>query len=373
MIPIKGKAPLNQSYSFSIGNQFNLFNHPLGFLTSLTYNRNFSFYNNGRYMRWRLTGHDTTKTSLDNEFDLNDTKSVDEVLWGGLLKISYKLYHSNKISLNGIYNRNGESTSRILEGSYPYDIDPDWVFKSSALQYNERILKSIQLNGDHKTVFGARIEWRTSFSNSTQDEPDLRYFTHYISDEWVYGIKSNLTPERYFRFMEENRREATLDISIPFKQWKGRSSTFKFGGLYAAKSRDFSERLFKYQPVNGISKTFREVQGNVDLLFADENLGVIDTTVAPNGNQYYDFGITISEIDQKSNNYIGDQTISAFYSMLEIPIIANLRFIAGARYETTNMTVISQDTTKDIGRLDTKDILPAVNLIYSLFNNISLL
>ena len=374
IVPTTGKAPPNQNYSFSIGNQINLFNRPFGFLASLTYNQSNHFYDNGKYMRWRLVGSDSTKSGLDNEFNFNDMKSTNDVLWGGLLKLSYELTPYHKISFSSVYNQNGESTARILEGSYPYDIDPEWIFKSSALQYKQRSLKSFSMEGEHKfnNFYDIRVNWRSSLSKSIQDEPDLGYFTNYITDSGVYGIKSNLAPERYFRNMDENRNDFQLNISLPFKQWAGKSSLFKFGGLYATSSRKFSERIFKYQPVSGIGKLFRDLNGDIDALFSNEYLGIVDTTFAPNGNQYYDFGITISEIDQKSNNYHGDQTISAFYTMIDLSLIKHLRFIGGARFETTALKVVSEDTTKQPGNLNTKDILPSLNVLYALKQNTNL-
>jgi len=51
------------------------------------------------------------------------------------------------------------------------------------------------------------------------------------------------------------------------------------------------------------------------------------------------------------------------------PITNSLRFIGGARYETTKMDVYGRDTS---GFLDDKDLLPAASLIYQLTENMNI-
>ena len=76
------------------------------------------------------------------------------------------------------------------------------------------------------------------------------------------------------------------------------------------------------------------------------------------------------EVPSKSNNYDGDETITAAYAMIELPLSAQVRFVGGARYETTKMTINSLDTT--VAKLDVKDWLPAVSVIYQLSADINL-
>ena len=48
----KKRAPLNQSYALSFGNQYSLWDRSLGVLASLSYNRSSSFYDDGIRTRW---------------------------------------------------------------------------------------------------------------------------------------------------------------------------------------------------------------------------------------------------------------------------------------------------------------------------------
>lgn len=63
--------------------------------------------------------------------------------------------------------------------------------------------------------------------------------------------------------------------------------------------------------------------------------------------------------------------IIAGYGMIEIPILKELKFIGGARLENTDLTLLSADSTFENGRIDVSDVLPSLNLIYSLTENMN--
>ncbi|MDZ7765539.1 MAG: TonB-dependent receptor [Melioribacteraceae bacterium] len=49
-----------------------------------------------------------------------------------------------------------------------------------------------------------------------------------------------------------------------------------------------------------------------------------------------------------------------------MPIVASLNLIAGARYETTDISILSADPNIDEGKISEDDLLPSVNLVYRL-------
>ena len=376
MTPTAAKPGLNQSYSLSIGNQFGLFNRPFGYMASLSYSNSYTSYDDGEYNAWNLGSQNASK--LTPIFTMDDVKTTNEVLWGGLLKTSYKLTPKNIISLNYLYNINGESSARYLEGQYNYDKldDKDDLFQSSILGFNERHLNSLQLNGEHQFdgLFGSRISWQLSSSSTKQDEPDVRYFSRYAiydaGELLSYGTFSNIAPTRMFRTLDETNKEASLDISIPFKQWNGKPATFKLGGFAGAKERDFAERRFVYNEGTGRAS----YKGDPEKFFAPSNVGWDSTSMAINGVSYYGYKLKLymTESDIGVNDYTGDQDISAWYAMLDLPLLNRLRFIGGARYETTDIRLVSLDETKADGETSTTDVLPSLNLIYSLTQNMNL-
>ncbi|MDZ7264017.1 MAG: TonB-dependent receptor [candidate division KSB1 bacterium] len=372
MAPVPVKPGLNQSYSFSIGNQMNLFNRPLGFIGSLSYSRNYTSYRDGQYNAWSLGS--SQQERLHKVFRMNDTKTVDEVLWGGLLKASYKLTPQHVLGFNLVYNINGESTARQLDGNYDYDKldDIDDIYHSSVLAYNQRRLTSAQLSGEHffKNLLKARLTWNASLARSEQDEPDLRYFTSYTvvdGDKQGTGVFTNLPPTRLYRKLNEDNKEFSLDIAIPFKQWSGMPSTFKFGGFYGQKARDFTERSFLYS-------YYGRYDGDPIAYFSPENIRWDSTSMKIGNTTYYGYkmNLYIKNGEIGANDYTGDQEVAAGYGMIDLSLLKRLRFIGGARFEKTQIDVVSLDPRKADGKINTNDILPSANLIYELKNDMNL-
>ncbi len=369
--PESALPPVNQSYSLSVGNQVPLFNNPLGFLASLSYSNSYSSYDNGIYRRW----NQGSQSGWSNDMDLNDTKTKHEVLWGGLAKLAYKPAKEHQITFNGMFTKNAESGARYLEGKYDYDLPENSVFQTSILSYNERTLQSAQLVGEHAftSLGNIRLDWKASTGSTREDSPDQRYFTSFYeitNGVRSYAIKDNTPPARYFRNLLENRKDASMDLTVPFKQWNKLSSKIKIGGLYAKKNRNYSERLFTIEDEQGI-----QYDGNPNSLLEPGNVGVVDTSIVTiRGVEYKtpEWGIILKESALPANNYHAGQSISAGYAMLELPLFSSLRFIGGARLETTDMLLQTEDESLEPGKIKTTDILPSANFIYNIIGNMNL-
>ena len=384
MVPNKGKLPLNQSYSMSIGNQIELLNRPFGFMASLSYNRSYSGYTSGNYTVWEVGT--INQPEMTHTINYSDSRSTDNVLWGGLLKTSYKLTPFHIISFNAIYNRNAEDQVRFLEGKNSYNSDIEvYDMLTSVIHYNEREMRSFQFEGDHHFagLLGMKLNWKASLNKTIQDEPDLRTFTvKKVVDEeqksYKYRLPNIILPERYFRNMEEDKNELQLDMLFPFEQWSGQLSQFKIGGLLSAKDRFFEERKFGYKDPSAItwdSDDFNET------LFSQENAGMVyDSTT-----QRYSMNLYINDTATNFPVYSGTEDIGAVYAMLDMPIFSRLRFVGGLRYEETHMYVVDKDTLsqqninangiyeeKRVGEIDTEDILPSINFIYAVKENMNL-
>ncbi len=377
MNPEKRNIPINQKYSFSIGNQTRLFGRTLGYIASAMYSRKFGGYQDGTYARWMLKSTAENATGLENMFDLKDQKTTDEVLWGLNLKTSYKITPQDIISLTTMYNQNGVATGRNFKGSYPYDLRDEELYVVSSQQYQERKLASYQLEGNHQIdrLWKTKFQWQAAYANSQQNEPDLRYLTYSITpgeEETSYNVRSNIPQERYFRNLEENRWEGNYNFEVPLTQSDQKAKSIKFGSSFAYKDRDFDERRFIYEPPEDIGNLLNEYAGNFDSVFTDQNMGTVGSQIMPNGKEYFDIGIYLKETNQLKYNYTGQQKISAHYVMADIFATEKMRIIGGARYEKTDMEVASQDTTQPKGNVVTEDILPSLNIVYSLKDNLNI-
>lgn len=367
MLPSNGYSQLNQNYALSLGNKFMLFDRPLGMLGSLTYSRSFAAYDDGFVGLWKLT--DPQAESLSEYMKLSDFKSTEDVLWGGLLNLSYSIHENHEISVNTMLSQDGEKVARTLTGTYRENIPEEKTFQPNVLGFNDRTLSTVQFSGDHKLPqwLGTRLQWRHSDSKTTQDEPDLRYFNYTYNtgepDNPDYNLFNNYfqRPTRSYRNLTEKTHETALDITIPFAERNGRTSSVKFGGLYSQKKRSFVQRQFEYQKPDDASGVV--YAGDSEAFFSESNAGLIDSTKTP-----YVFGLTVLELKYPSSRYNGTQDVSAVYGMTDLALMGNIRFIGGVRYEATDMEV-TNPTTK--GTLDTNDFLPSLNLVYEAARNMN--
>ncbi len=367
MAPVSTTGPVESSYSLSIGNQVSFLGKPLGFLGSLSYDRDFSSYTDGSSATYLLTGKVAQVNQLNVQQDLSDARSKADVLWGGLGTLSYKPHLNHSISATFMYNRSATSEARYLTGSVPRNFAPERRLESRVLSFTERALESYQLSGDHAfpLLRGLRADWTGARVITQQEEPDVRFFandfTLYEREgqvEKLYTIATSnyTTPTRYFRDLTEDGWDGNLNLTLPF-QAQSFSGSFKAGGALSLRHRDFNERRFEY-----VLRV--PYDGNPDTFFAQ--VGVIDSTTSSSGATTYQIGNYLTDASSPQNNYSGDQEVYAGYGMVEFRFFRRLRAITGVRYEQTEIDVASRDASVQNAHLREMDWLPSLNLVYEL-------
>ena len=381
MFPITDKSGLNYNFQASVGNQFNIGrgNRPLGFIATLSYRSTYDHFVDGIERRYKNT--DSTATTLNNELNLASDVSSRNVLWGGLVKVSFKPKTNHKLGFNYMLNRSGESRTNDLFGSIPeQNIDN---YETRVLGYTERQLDIYQLQGEH--VFGQKnadgaiekpileVDWIASLSTSRQDEPDLRFF----SNEFIFNqegipiydldISVYREPSRFFRELSEDNLDLKLNFKLPLAISE-RKGSFKFGGAYTQKDRDFIERRFT------LDTDLRRApyEGDPAAWFTNENIGIDEIDTLSNGRIIARFNGVYQETTVQSNSYVGEQDILGTYAMFDLPLTDKLKFIGGARLEITDATVKSGNPRDSVGVLDLEDVLPSANFIYALQEKMNL-
>jgi TonB-dependent receptor len=372
-------VPVHQNLSLSVGDQFSFGGESkLGYMGSLTYSRNYSFYENGTVGRYTVS--DLGANELNTQLLVSDTKGSSEANMGGLATLSYNLNSHQQIGANLFYSRSGISNSRSQSGIWPQEFgtEPNApIFNNLAINWIERDILNYQFRGQHfiSELLNTSIDWTASFSNTNQDEPDYRLLS-YSTQELANGSTSYIivgsgfdAPSRYFRYLEESSQNYGLNFSVPFNQWEGMSSKIKFGAAYQNVDRDFKERIFVYEASNQL---FNQLNGDLDQFFAQENVGISSVDTLSGGTLRYNFANVIRDNSRLRNNYNGDMQVFATYAMVEMPIFSDLKFIGGARLETTDLTLLSADSTFEDGKIDESDLLPSINFVYSLTDNMNL-
>ncbi len=367
----RSSAPVNQSFGLSFGNQMKVGEtSSIGYLGSLTYGRSFSFYDDG------TVGIYTRRPNveeLDPAFQATDAKGTEEANIGALASLAYNINPEQQISGNVFFSRSGTATTRLQTGIWPEQFDSERIISGRELTYVERDITSFQVRGKHlfKPLFGSTLEWSASTASTSQDEPDRRllaFMTDTSRTPTNYTISSNALgrPARFFRTLEDNSGNFSLDLTFPFSQWSGQSGQFKLGSAFQQGDRVFTERLFEYIPDNIL---FNQLDGDLTAFFSSSSFDYSRHEDVP-GDPLR--GNVVREASRPENNYTGEQEVFAGYGMIDIPFSSKLRFIGGVRYETTKINSVSQDTTLAEGNIDEGDILPSANLVFSLTQDMNL-
>lgn len=351
--PITDKAPVNNSFSLSVGDGTTLLGQNFGFITSLSYKNNF---NNSDIER------NEYEANGEKRFGYKGTQSTHSVLWGGLLNLSYKISDLHKFSLKNTYTRTSDDEVAELFGAQYSDAGSEQI--QTALRFVSRSVLSSQIVGEHfvPVLNDLKAEWHASFAESHRDEPDYRrviYSRELGSDEpfaALLGFQANLkNGGRFFSGMYEKNRAGKIDFTMPISSFK-----LKFGALYEDRERDFNSRLIGVivnAPGNGFTD-FNLLYQPLDKIFSAEN--------------FRRNGFSLDEYVNGTNNYKASQKLSAIYLMTEIPYFflgSEVIFIGGVRLENSNQKVNSLDLSgqKELNiALQKTDLMPSLNLIYKL-------
>jgi len=365
------KAPLNQVYNFSFGNRYKVFGkHQLGVILGLNYFRKSESIVNGQNNLWSFyagaalngvsnnPGVQIPSVITPNNIVLmpyqllKENAGTEQLNYGGLAGLTYKFSPKNEISLYYISNKGAESSGSSLVGNFasiqyvreanrPIGISNEIY----TLRLTERLFNTLQLKGEHKLGAGrdaVKLNWSTSGSVATQDDPDFRTvnlaidtlqqlsLTRVRQPEFSYP-SSKVPSGRYFRKLKEENRNYTLDLSKPFEFSPSVKMEAKAGVFYLNKERDFTESLLSIPQASDLLY----VNGNLNALLAPERVGIRENLQAAEGAPV-DIGF-LYNLSRTPNSYIGYQRVKAGYGMLQLDLFDKWVAVGGLRLEKTIM------------------------------------
>ena len=369
---------LDFSLSVSYGDQINLTKEDsnedkgtLGYIFSASYKNDYTYYDDAFFGEYQ-------RLSANEELDLRyaNTKqgSIGEnnILIGLLGGLAYKKGNS-KYRLTVMRFQNGEKRA----GQFDIDNNGDavgqsgFIAVSENLEYNQRSLTNVLLNGTHK--FGGdkswELDWRLSPTLSTVDDPDIRRAAFSIGQTGSIFINAGEggNPARLWRSLSELNAVSKVDLTKNYR-FAGEAAKLKFGGSYTFKERDYEILLYDFQFFGG-SQIFPD---------ADPNLILQPERIYPTGNIYVQSG----NIFPNPNEYNSTATTTAFYVSNEADLLPRLKTIIGVRAEQfvqkhTGRDVIAAqggdgNELNDEEVLNALDFFPSANLIYSLADDMNL-
>ena len=364
------KSGINQSFSLSLGNKYEVSEKQVGFNTGISYKKKYSFYENAEIGRYKQTGETSEKLSLQKT---GLESRGDENIFGSVFANASIYFNDNhKLKILGMLNQNGKSSARYFDGRNLSDDVTNGNEEQRTQRYLERRLKTMQISGDHdfEGAKKSELKWNFGITKSYQNTPDLKVFTNsyqylevedeetgdfYLDTVPSYEINPSLYPgpTRYYRFLDEDN----INLKTDYKFNLNDEEYIKIGGAYLDKERTNEEYRYTFN-ANGVS-----YNNDLDEYFSDQNMIVGQSKNGRGGSANY---INVTDNTEVKNKYTANQKVMSSYAMAKLKPMEILEFTFGLRYENTEITAVSADTNQQKGQLDNQDFLPAFNAKYNL-------
>jgi TonB-dependent receptor len=362
------EAPMDFTFSLSAGTAIEDFmGGRLGVIGALSYAKAYKlkrgFRGNDSLFRDPVTQQNLVQTERLFYYE----EGEESLLAGGLLSIGWQGDEQDTIKLTVFSNLAAEdqaqfaigeddSTNNMDDGFNP--IEEGLPIIRESLVYTERKLSTIQLSGEH--VFDddrdIKVDWAAAYAWSSQDQPDIR-FSNYgfdIPNNQFFGLSNDIPGERFeriWRTLDDTNYNLNLNIEIPFGESSNgkERSKIKFGGAFDHSDRVYNTENFAYkvdflpQP---IGYSIPRVLGPSDrggLTLADQ-LGRADLTDSFQSPPDFNIDSTYlarTRTPPGTENYIARQNIAATYVMSTFNVSEDVEVVAGARVESTDITVRS--------------------------------
>lgn len=310
-----------------------------GTVVSINYRKSeivFDQVKRGRYEAVRTPIFEGTE--IQNRYSVNSGVLANFTYIKGKNKISFKNLF-NQLFDDNYYVRQIQNTGRLQNVQ----------LRSSFL--NQRSLFSSQLEGEHSlSTAGIKFKWNGNISHNYKTQPDFRtaqYVRPFSAINQPFELDDDDT-RRFFSSLKDYNVGFNSSLVIPFDLFKDKQ-TFKFGGSSLVRYRDFSARVFRYEPAGTATK----LSTPYDQAFLPTN---INST-----------GFFLDEQTQNTDKYIGMSALNAAFAMFDNRF-GLLRVIWGIRAEYFEQFLRSKDLSlkQVIVNTEKLDFLPSVNMTFSL-------
>ncbi len=356
---------MDYSLGISGANQFTLENgNKLGYIFSGTYKSSTKFYDDiifGEYQN----PIPAEAYELVYATKQNGVIGEKNVLLGGLAGIAYKTDHS-KYRLTTMHLQNGESRSAQMqiENSDSAPGQSGYNAFSNNLEYGQRALTNILLNGNHFTPNNKwEVDWKLSPTFSNIVDPDIRKTAFTISSQGdsIFSAGAGGRPSRIWRYLNEVNLVSKVDLTKKYEVF-GEESKLKFGLSHVYKQRDYEILSYDLQAFGRTP----DWTGNPNEVLNDEN-------IYDKGALYYASG----NVKPNPNQYNSNVNNLGMYITSDFTFFSGFKATLGLRGEQ----YVQRHTGRDVAYvrdpeagnnlvnekvLDAFDFFPSANLIYSI-------
>ena len=342
------------SLSFVHGNQVNRGIWTIGYNAILNYQNStvyFSEFEANRYLK----DPDVSEYELFADEKRLGDRGQNNVLWSGLLSSSFKV-QNHSFTVSFLRSQNGESNASTRVSRNFNQTNATLV--DDILTYTQRSVSNLMISGKHNLGNGYQVEWANALNWSRVYDPDFRETKISVTDgDTTLQVGDGAGIERFYRDLNEFNESFKVDLTKSV----GERSKLRAGAYTSFKNRDFQVDNFIFR-----QRLVASVPADADWFLQPENIWTPDTRR----------GTYVIGNYQAPNNYEARQNIYAAYGMGELFVTPSLRAIFGVRVEQNSMWYTGEniggtEVYDDEKTLEELNVLPSMNLVYNLSENIN--
>ena len=375
-------APLNFSQSFSIGNQFNLFNKPVGFLAGFRYNTSNQYDPEATANRASVAADTSGQLINSISSALKQQSSVEVNGWSALFNIAYKLNNNNSLSL--LFMPNFTGSNRVRKS---FDKDDVVTVVTMSQFYEQRKQLVYQLKSENYIPYlKTKIETNASYTSGKSSTPDFKNVQYWINPDGTYQIGGAIGDgiHRYYRYLDENIADLRTAIELPISKNSDLIRKIKFGGSVQYTEQNFDQ--YDYFVLQGPEiGTFEN--GDVDAYLNQDQFN-ITSGINDENIPYSSFNAYYQELGNAANHTFGNSYTFASFLMSDFAITRKFRIAGGLRMEWAHVFTdvvkfdslgLAKDDPRRVystsypianpGELNNTVLLPSINLIYKIKDN----
>lgn len=363
----------NASGSVAIGDSWDLGKDVrFGTLASLVYRNTSDLRREPTLITASFLGAEDAETgrTFRADSDYRAARSNLGVRWGAFSNSTLLLGDDHKLSLLLMHSQLGDTSVYSVHGTSLIS-DRPYAVESIRQEFITRGLTNGQLQGEHKftELNEAQLNWLLALANAGRKESDTRTFIGLLranEDPPVWDWREASDSGRHFYSdQSEFAKVGGLDWTQPIVtgDWGLKAKT---GALASLKDREFQARtLFLGRFDNRLDETLYTCPTPFDPVACPDSI-VSDELLDMGGFRALDSTRPTDAYNAKLN-------VLAAYLMAEVELGEQWRFIGGARVEDTLQSIspfdqFSGDEQTNMGaRLKQTDLLPAVSIVYSPF------
>jgi TonB-dependent receptor len=377
----------NYGFQYTLGHVWGQKQAKLGAIFAATYSRT-NVYQSIRRKEFDSNWDPSIPVVLTADY--TDQNFSEQTLGGLMANLSYKINNNHQFTFKNLYSINSEDLVIQRNGSSsPLDVNPNLV-QATAQWFTSNKIYTTQLGGTHY-ITGAKlkINWIGSYSDVDREIPNLRRSSYsrytnllnpdspnkndttYKADVSNASVGPSYSGNRFYSTTKENIYSFKADVSHSFdiKSIKLKN-TVKVGGLVQERNRNFDARQLGYITYGsgGVgSPNYKPFPDSVLYLPQDQ---IFDPKYMGNSSPTSG-GFALTNNYKPTDSYSAESKLYAAFLMFDNRFRNDWRLIWGARienFEQTLFTVLDNGTPLDVSTKKI-DILPSINLVYSLTEN----